>query len=79
MYMQIHLHKSVVAVVCIFETGFYFCIPGYLGTHSRDQAGLELRDPPASAFEVLRLKVCATTASHICLCTYEVEHRSLCT
>jgi hypothetical protein len=26
-----------------------------------DQAGLELRNPPASAFQVLRLKVCATT------------------
>ena len=27
-----------------------------------DQAGLKLRDPPASAFRVLGLKVCATTA-----------------
>jgi hypothetical protein len=37
-------------------------IPGCLGTHSVDQAGLELRNLPASASRVLRLKVCATSA-----------------
>jgi hypothetical protein len=31
------------------------------GTHFVDQAGLELRNPPASASRVLGLKVCATT------------------
>jgi hypothetical protein len=36
--------------------------PGCPGTHSVDQAGLELRNPPASASQVLGLKVCATTA-----------------
>jgi hypothetical protein len=36
--------------------------PGYPGTHSVDQAGLELRNPPASASQVLGLKACATTA-----------------
>jgi hypothetical protein len=35
--------------------------PGCPGTHSVDQAGLELRNPPASASWVLGLKVCATT------------------
>jgi hypothetical protein len=35
--------------------------PGYPGTHFVDQAGLELRNPPASASQVLGLKVCATT------------------
>jgi hypothetical protein len=35
--------------------------PGCLGTHFVDQAGLELRDPPASASRVLGLKACATT------------------
>jgi hypothetical protein len=34
---------------------------GCPGTHSVDQAGLELRNPPASASQVLGLKVCATT------------------
>jgi hypothetical protein len=35
--------------------------PGCPGTHSVDQAGLELRNPPASASWVLGLKACATT------------------
>jgi hypothetical protein len=35
--------------------------PGCPGTHSVDQAGLELRNPPASVSQVLGLKVCATT------------------
>jgi hypothetical protein len=54
----------LVGVFCLFVL---FCFntetlhtPGYLGTHSVDQAGLELRDPPASASGVLRLKAFAT-------------------
>jgi hypothetical protein len=47
--------------------GFVFCffqdrVSGCPGTHSVDQAGLELRNPPASASQVLGLKTCATTA-----------------
>jgi hypothetical protein len=38
------------------------CSPGCPGTHFVDQAGLELRNPPASASQVLVLKACATTA-----------------
>jgi hypothetical protein len=38
------------------------CIPGCPGTHSVDQAGLKLRNPPPSASQVLGLKACATTA-----------------
>jgi hypothetical protein len=38
------------------------CSPGCAGTHSVDQAGLELRNPPASASQVLGLKACTTTA-----------------
>jgi hypothetical protein len=34
---------------------------GCPGTHFVDQAGLELRNPPASASRVLGLKACATT------------------
>ena len=33
---------------------------GCPGTHFIDQAGLELRNPPASASQVLGLKVCFT-------------------
>ena len=38
-----------------------FLSPGCPETSSIDQAGLKLRDPPASASRVLRLKVCTTT------------------
>jgi hypothetical protein len=34
---------------------------GCPGTHFVDQAGLDLRNPPASASRVLRLKACTTT------------------
>jgi hypothetical protein len=36
---------------------------GWPGTHFVDQAGLELRNPPASASRVLGLKACAATPS----------------
>jgi hypothetical protein len=38
--------------------------PGCPGTHFVDQAGLEFRNTPASASQVLGLKVCATTPWH---------------
>jgi hypothetical protein len=38
------------------------CRPGCPRTHFVDQAGLELRNLPASASRVLGLKVCSTTA-----------------
>jgi hypothetical protein len=41
------------------------CSPGCPGTHSVYQAGLELRNPAASAFRVLGLKACATMPSLI--------------
>jgi hypothetical protein len=49
---------------------FFFCLffrdrvslysPGCPGTHFVDQAGLKLRNPPASASRVLGLKACTT-------------------
>ena len=36
--------------------------PGCPRTHSVDEAGLELRNPPSPASQVLRLKSCTTTA-----------------
>ena len=39
------------------------CSPDCPGTHSVDQAGLKLRNLPASASQVLGLKVCATMPS----------------
>jgi hypothetical protein len=52
-------------LVWFFETEF-LCIysPGCPGTHSLDQAGLELRNPPASASRVQGLKTCATTPGY---------------
>jgi hypothetical protein len=46
----------------VFRDGVSLYIPGCPGTHFVDQAGLELRNPPASASQVLGLKACATTA-----------------
>jgi hypothetical protein len=75
---QSHVHTSVILLiwtlgplflfVCLFVFILVFhdrvslCSPGCSGTHFIDQAGLELRNPPASASWVLGLKACATTA-----------------
>jgi hypothetical protein len=58
---------------CFFCLFFFVCLfflvflrqgfsvhPGCPGSHSVDQAGLKLRNPPASASQVLGLQVCAT-------------------
>ena len=45
-----------------FETGF-LCVALAVLVY-RDQAGLELRNPPASVSQALGLKACATTAQH---------------
>jgi hypothetical protein len=44
----------------VFQDRISLCSPGCPGTHFVDQAGLELRNPPASASQVLGLKACAT-------------------
>jgi hypothetical protein len=41
-----------------FETGFLCVAPAVLKLNSVDQAGLELRNPPPPASQVLGLKVC---------------------
>jgi hypothetical protein len=50
--------------IYLFRDRVSLCSPGYPGTHFIDQAGLELRNPPASASRVLGLKVCATTPGY---------------
>jgi hypothetical protein len=45
----------------VFRDRVSLCSPGCPGTHFVDQAGLELRNPPASASRVLGSKACATT------------------
>jgi hypothetical protein len=49
-----------VSVFWFFQDRVSLYSPGCPGTHAVDQAGLELRNPPASASHVLGLKVCAT-------------------
>jgi hypothetical protein len=46
----------------VFQDRVSLYSPGFPETHSADQAGLELRNLPASASQVLGLKACATTA-----------------
>jgi hypothetical protein len=55
--------KQGVVVVVVWLV-FSFLEIGFRcpGTHSEDQAGLELRNPPASVSQVLRLKACTTTS-----------------
>jgi hypothetical protein len=56
---------------CIFKLLFFSFLrdrvslysPGCPGTHSVDQVGLKIRNPPSSASQVLGLKVCATMPS----------------
>jgi hypothetical protein len=49
----------VFVFVFVFQDRVSLCGPGCPGTHSVDQAGLELRNPPASVSQVLGLKACA--------------------
>jgi hypothetical protein len=48
-----------------FQDRVSLCSPGCPRTHFVDQAGLELRNPPASASQVLGLKACDTTARRL--------------
>ncbi|GAB1299411.1 Dynein axonemal assembly factor 11 [Apodemus speciosus] len=52
-------------LICMPKGGVSLYSPGCPGTHSVDQAGLELRNPPASASQVLGLQACATTPGSI--------------
>jgi hypothetical protein len=60
------LEEFVLSFFLFFFLSFFnrvfLCSPGCPETHSVDQADLELRNPPASASQVLGLKVCTTTA-----------------
>ena len=49
----------------VFGDRVSLCSTGCPGTHFVDLASLELRNPSASASQVLGLKACATTPGHI--------------
>jgi hypothetical protein len=61
-YTHTHTHIYMCVCVCVyvFRDRVSLYIPGCPGTHFVDQAGLELRNLPASASQVLGLKACAT-------------------
>ena len=46
--LSVFLGEKLIFFVFVFETGF-LCSPGCPGTHFVDQAGFELRYPPAFA------------------------------
>jgi hypothetical protein len=56
------VYTSVFCLFVCFRDRVSLYSPGCPGTHFVDQAGLELRNLPASASQVLGLKACATTA-----------------
>jgi hypothetical protein len=68
-YIYIYIYIHIYYIFVLFFSFLFFCFsqdrvslcsPGCPGTHFVDQAGLELRNPPASAFQVLGLKECVT-------------------
>jgi hypothetical protein len=61
--------------VFVFQDRVSLYSPGCPGTHSVDQAGLELRNPPASASGVLGLKACATTPGRSLILKSTIPHK----
>jgi hypothetical protein len=65
-------HPDHLALPFVCVCFFFFldrvslCSPGCPGTHFVDQAGLKLRNPLASASQVLGLKACAPTPGLPC-------------
>jgi hypothetical protein len=59
-------------LVCLFGFGFLrqdsLCNPDCPGTHSVDQAGLELRNPPASASQELRKRPVPPLSGKLLFC-----------
>ena len=71
-YPLSHLTSPWLFFVLFFWDRVSLCSPGCPGTHSVNQAGLELRNPLASASQVLGLKACATHTQ--LLCVYFIDH-----
>jgi hypothetical protein len=64
-------------VFFFFRDRVSLCSPGCPGTNFVDQAGLELRNPPASASQMLGLKACATTPGDMCFFSWAWWHMLL--
>jgi hypothetical protein len=63
LFYFLFLFIIVIIIILVFGDRASLYNSGCLGTHSVDQGGLKLRDPPASASQVLGLKACTTTPS----------------
>jgi hypothetical protein len=59
---EVRYEPCFLKLIYFFETKFLCVTLACPVTHSVDQGGLELRNPPASASQMLGLKACATTA-----------------
>jgi hypothetical protein len=62
--LTLFLFLLIIIIILVFRDRVSLCSPGCPGTHSVDQAGLKLRNPPASASQVLGSKACATRPSN---------------
>jgi hypothetical protein len=62
--LNFKIYSLIYVALFFFRDRVSLYSPGCPGTHSVDQAGLELKNLPASASQVLGLKVCATTPGH---------------
>jgi hypothetical protein len=60
--MYVCIYLFIYLFILVFRDRVFLCSPSCPGTYSADQAGPELRNLPASASQVLGLKVCTTTA-----------------
>jgi hypothetical protein len=60
-YYNGYHHSLFIYLFLVLRDRVSLYSPGCPGTHFVDQAGLELRNLPASASQVLRLKACATS------------------
>jgi hypothetical protein len=69
-----NINAEVLRSFLVFRDRVSLCSPGCPGTHSVDQAGLELRNSPASASQALGLK--ANTASGLILSFTVVANRA---
>jgi hypothetical protein len=67
LFLFLFFFVFVVVVVVFFQDRVFLCSLGCSGTHSVYQAGLELRNRPASASRVLGLQMCATTPGFWCI------------
>jgi hypothetical protein len=75
--MILILFVCLFACLLVFKDRVSLYIPGCPGTHSIDQAGLKIRNPPVSASRVLGLKVCAIMQGYDCIFKNEIISRGI--